>query len=88
MGQALAAADVVVVTDVYPARELPEPGISGKLVADAAVAAGAFVLYEPRRAELGAEVAALLRDGDVLLTLGAGDITQVGPEVRRLLDAR
>jgi UDP-N-acetylmuramate--alanine ligase len=88
MGQALAAADVVVVADVYAAREQPEPGITGKLVADAAVAAGGFVLYEPRRTELAAEVTAVLRDGDVLLTLGAGDITHVGAEVRQLLEAR
>jgi UDP-N-acetylmuramate--alanine ligase len=88
MGRALAAADVVVVTDVYGAREQPEPGVSGKLVADAAVDAGAVVQYQPDRAALAAAVANLLRDGDVLLTLGAGDITQVGPAVRLLLAAR
>ena len=88
MGRVLASADVVVVTDVYGAREQPHPGITGKLVADAAVSAGAFVLYEPGRAELAGEIAAVLREGDVLLTLGAGDITRVGPEVRAVLAAR
>jgi UDP-N-acetylmuramate--alanine ligase len=88
MGRALAAADVVVVTDVYGAREQPIEGVSGKLVADAATAAGAFVLYEPSRAELATETTAVLREGDVLLTLGAGDITRLGPEVRALLAAR
>ncbi len=88
MGRVLAAADVVVVADVYGAREAPVAGVSGKLVADAATAAGAFVLYEPSRSELAVETAALLRDGDVLLTLGAGDVTRVGPEVRALLAAR
>jgi UDP-N-acetylmuramate--alanine ligase len=88
MGRVLAAADVVVVTDVYGAREAPQPGITGKLVADAAVNAGAFVLYEPARTELAREVAAVLRDGDVLITLGAGDITRAGAEVRAVLAAR
>ena len=88
MGRVLAAADVVVVADVYGAREQPIAGVTGKLVADAATAAGAFVLYEPSRDDLAAETAALLRDGDVLLTLGAGDVTRVGPEVRALLRAR
>jgi len=88
MGRALAAADVVVVSDVYGAREKPEPGITGQLVADAAVHAGAFVVYEPSRANLAASATALLRDGDVLLTLGAGDVTQVGPSVRRTLESR
>lgn len=78
MGRLLAAADLVVVTDVYAAREAPLDGVSGKVVADAAMEAGAMVAYEPRRERLDDEVAALLRDGDVLLTMGAGDITHVG----------
>lgn len=88
MGRVLAAADVVVVADVYGAREQPEPGVTGKIVADAAVNAGAFVRYQPDRAALAGEVASLLRERDVLLTLGAGDITQVGPDVWTLLEAR
>ena len=87
MGTALAAADLAVVTDVYGAREAPVAGVTGRIVADAAIAAGAVVCYVPTRAELGAEIAEMLREGDVLLTLGAGDITLVGPEVRRLRDA-
>ena len=88
MGRALAAADVVVVADVYGAREQPEPGVTGKLVAEAVVGSGAEVHYHPDRATLAARVADLLRDGDVLLTLGAGDVTQVGPAVSALLAAR
>lgn len=88
MGRALAAADLVVVADVYGAREQPMAGISGKMVADAAVASGAFVVYEPKRAALATEVADLLREGDVVFTLGAGDITRVGPEVRAILESR
>lgn len=88
MGRALAAADLVVVADVYGAREQPEPGITGKLVADAAVASGAFVLYEPKRSALAAEVAGLVREGDVVFTLGAGDVTRVGDEMRAILESQ
>jgi UDP-N-acetylmuramate--alanine ligase len=87
LGEALKGADLAVVTDVYAARETPDPAITGQIVADAAVAAGAMVLYEPDRTGLATQVAALLRPGDVLITLGAGDITRVGPEVRALLSA-
>ncbi|MGH7594230.1 MAG: UDP-N-acetylmuramate--L-alanine ligase [Gemmatimonadales bacterium] len=88
MGRVLAAADVLVVADVYGAREQSEPGVTGRIVADAAVAAGARVQFEPDRAALPGAVAGLLHEGDVLLTLGAGDITLVGPDVRTLLVAR
>lgn len=81
MGQALAAADVVVVTEVYAAREAPVPGVSGRSVADAAARAGARATFERDRASLGAAVAGLVQPGDVVLTLGAGDITRVGPEL-------
>ncbi len=87
MGRALAAADRVIVTEVYAAREQPIPGVSGKQVADAAATAGADTSFEPVRSDLGRHVMAALRAGDVVLTLGAGDITRVGPELVRWLDA-
>jgi len=85
MGVALAAADLAVVTDVYAAREQPIPGVTGALVAEAARRSGAETVYEPARTALGRRVATLLRPGDVLLTMGAGDITRLGSEVRDLL---
>lgn len=81
LGQALAAADVVVVTDVYAARERPIAGVSGRRVADAARDAGATTVYEPERAHVGRTIRGLVQRGDVLLTLGAGDITRVGREL-------
>lgn len=84
MGEALAAADIAVVADVYGAREAPVAGVTGQLVVDAARAAGGTVVYEPSRPALAARAAELLRDGDVLLTMGAGDVTQVGRDVRTL----
>ena len=79
-GAALAAADEVVVLDVYPAREDPIPGVTGELVADAARAAGAAsVTYVADKAQAPGVLAGLLRPGDLALTVGAGDVTAVGP---------
>jgi UDP-N-acetylmuramate--alanine ligase len=87
MGRALAAADLVFVTEIYPAREQPVPGVSGRQVAEAAVKAGADARFEPVRAEVGRHVREALAPGDVVLTLGAGDITRVAPELVRWLSA-
>ncbi len=87
LGSGLAPADVVVVMDVYAAREDPLPGVSGRLVADAVTAARpeADVHYVPSWSAVAATVAALARPGDLVLTVGAGDVTMVGPEVLRVL---
>jgi UDP-N-acetylmuramate--alanine ligase len=87
MGEALAAADVVIVTEIYPAREQPIAGVSGQQVVDAAERAGADVRFEPTRSEVGKTVYRVLKPGDVVLTLGAGDITRVAPELVRWLSA-
>jgi UDP-N-acetylmuramate--alanine ligase len=88
-GLALASADRVVVTDVYGAREDPRPGVSGQLVADAAVRAGApAVDYVPHRADLAAFLAEGVAPGDTVVTMGAGDITVVPAELLALLATR
>jgi len=87
MGEALAEADVVVVTEVYAAREEPIPGVSGRQVAQAAERAGGSAIFEPDRAAVGRRVLDLLLPGDVVLTLGAGDITRVGAELVQWLRA-
>jgi UDP-N-acetylmuramate--alanine ligase len=87
MGRALAVADVVVVTEIYAAREQPIVGVSGRQVADAARDAGAMTYFEADRAALGGRVASVIREGDVVLTLGAGDITRLGPELAARLRA-
>jgi UDP-N-acetylmuramate--alanine ligase len=76
--------DVVVVTDVYPAGEPPLPGVTGRLVADAIAQAPSApeVRYVKDRAALAAAVAPLLRAGDLLLTMGAGDLTTLPDELR------
>ncbi len=88
MGAALAAADVAVVTDIYPAREAPIPGITGSLVAEAAIRRGVRVIYQPIRADVAETIRAVLEPGDVLVTLGAGDITRVGRELLPVLASR
>ena len=85
MGGVLAAADLVVVTDVYAAREEPIPGVTGELVVKSARRAGAEVLWVQSRRELAGHVADRTRHGDVVITMGAGDITWVGRELLGLL---
>jgi UDP-N-acetylmuramate--alanine ligase len=82
-GGAFDDADVVVVTDVYGAGEAPVPGVSGRLVADAVRRARPDVelYYVPGRSDLVDAVAALVRPGDLCLTLGAGDLTSLPDEV-------
>jgi UDP-N-acetylmuramate--alanine ligase len=81
-GAALAGADVAVVLDVYPARERAEdfPGVSGKLIAEAAAdaAGGRTVMWLPTLAIAQRALATRLRDGDLVLVLGAGDVDRLG----------
>ena len=86
-GAALGLADEVVVLDVYGAREDPVPGVTGALVADAVPAPGR-VAFVPDRSAVPAELAGRARPGDLVITMGAGDVTQLGPEVVALLRAR
>jgi len=85
MGQALGAADEVVVMDIYVAREDPDPGITGQLVAANVPLPPAHVVFEPSWSQTPARLVERARPGDVVLTLGAGDVTLVGPEVLGLL---
>jgi UDP-N-acetylmuramate--alanine ligase len=86
-GRALALADEVIVMDVYAAREDPEPGVTGALIAAAIPMPGQHVVYEPSWSAVPALAAALPRSADLVLTIGAGDVTLIGPEVLGLLTA-
>ncbi len=85
LGRAAAAADVVVVTEVYASSEEPVPGVTGRLVADAAQQAGATVVWEPHLGSVAGRLADLVREGDLVLVTGAGDVTSVGPALLQLL---
>ena len=94
-GDSFTGADIVVVTDVYGDREEPVPGVSGRIVSDAirrrAEADGGtapMVVYVPRLEEAAGFVAGLSQPGDLVLTLGAGDVTTAGPRILTLLGAR
>jgi UDP-N-acetylmuramate--alanine ligase len=87
--RAFNAADVLFVTDVYAAGEKPIPGADARHLAEAIRAHGhRDVTHVPDRAELAAALYARLKPGDVVLTLGAGNITQTGPELLTLLESR
>ena len=74
--------------DVYGAREDPVPGVTGALVADAVPLPPESVRFEPSWSATAPELAARARPGDLVLTMGAGDVSMVGPEVLEALRAR
>ena len=88
MGVALGAADEAVVMDVYVAREDPSPGVNGRLVSSHVPPPADQVHFEPSWSATPAALVERARPGDLVLTLGAGDVTLVGPEVLQLLHDR
>lgn len=81
-GRALAEADEVWISDIYPAREEPIVGVSGVMVAQAALDAGAeHVSFHPELSEFPQELLSTLRPGDLCLTLGAGSIEFLGEDL-------
>lgn len=82
---ALDLADEVVVLDVYGAREEPLPGVSGALVAQSVTKP---VHYQPDLSKVGRQVAGLSQPGDVIITMGAGDVTMLGSQILDALRAR
>lgn len=89
LGEALTGADAAVVTEIYAAREEPVEGVSGKLVADAAVEArpGMTVGWAPALADAAEVAASVVRPGDLLLTAGAGDVDSTLSLLRTRLGA-
>ncbi|MGH2724207.1 MAG: UDP-N-acetylmuramate--L-alanine ligase [Actinomycetota bacterium] len=87
LGESLAGADVVVLTDVYGAGEVPMPGITGKLLVDALLERSprTRAVYLPHRSTVARFLSTTVREGDLVLTLGAGDITMVGEETLTML---
>jgi UDP-N-acetylmuramate--alanine ligase len=84
---ALATADAVCVTDVYAAREEPLPGVSGRLIVEelAQVRPGMRLAFVPSVDEGARVVASWARDGDTVLTLGAGDVDRAARVVLEAL---
>jgi UDP-N-acetylmuramate-alanine ligase len=77
-------ADVLLVAPVYGSREAPREGVSGALVADAATVRGhRAARYVADRADIGRVLEEEMKEGDLLLTMGAGDVNQFGEEFLR-----
>ncbi|MER7937087.1 MULTISPECIES: UDP-N-acetylmuramate--L-alanine ligase [unclassified Streptomyces] len=81
MGDALALADASLVLDIYPAREDPLPGVTSELIIEAARAAGADVTAVHDKDEVPTVLAGMTKPGDLVLTMGAGDVTDLGPKI-------
>ncbi|WP_431780187.1 UDP-N-acetylmuramate--L-alanine ligase [Streptomyces chumphonensis] len=86
MGAALALADASIVLDVYPAREDPIPGVTSALITDAARAHAADVTAAPARDAVPEAVAGTAKPGDLVLTMGAGDVTELAPLILARLE--
>ena len=87
-GDPLARADSVIVTDVYAAGETPIIGVSGRIVAEAAEAAGADVSYVPKLRDVPSRLAEMAEPGDTILFLGAGDVNSIVREVTEAIRAK
>jgi UDP-N-acetylmuramate--alanine ligase len=87
-GEPLATADRIVVTDVYSAGEPPQPGVTGRFVADAVSAAGGEVRYVRSIHDVTAEIVDELEEGDLVLLLGAGDVNSIADDIAAALGER
>jgi UDP-N-acetylmuramate--alanine ligase len=87
MGHALALADASLVLDIYPAREDPLPGVTSTLIVDAAAAKGADVTLEHDKNAVPGLIAGMAKPGDLVLTMGAGDVTDLGPKILARLES-
>ena len=84
-GAALAAADAVFLTEIYPAREHPIEGVSASLIEQSLKQSGGTLAWRGERALLADALAGQVKTGDVVITIGAGDITKTGPELLKRL---
>ena len=79
--EAMSVADIAVVMDIFPAREEPIPGVTGALIAEQITLPAQHVVYEPSYAALPGRVAQLAGPGDVVVTMGIGDVYLLCPEI-------
>jgi UDP-N-acetylmuramate--alanine ligase len=87
-GAAFNDADSVLVLDIYPASEAPIPGVTGEIVAGAIQVSGKSARFATSFEDAARQAAAVAADGDMILTLGAGNVSQLGPQVLEHLRAR
>lgn len=82
-GQAFTGLDLLILADIYPAREKPVPGVTGAVLLDPVRNSGTEAVFVPSLEEIPRVAASYARAGDVIVTLGAGDVWKTG---RRILD--
>lgn len=82
---ALGGADAVWLADIYPSREQPIAGVTSALIADPMARAGRAPAWQGPRSDMADALAPGVREGDVVLTIGAGDVTKTGPELLAML---
>ncbi|MCB5258848.1 MAG: UDP-N-acetylmuramate--L-alanine ligase [Candidatus Cloacimonetes bacterium] len=88
-GKAFFSCDCLILAPIYPARELPIPGVSSKLIADVAIQSGHHQVHTIEdNAQIVSETIALLKPNDILITIGAGNIWQYGEEILQQLKKR
>jgi UDP-N-acetylmuramate--alanine ligase len=85
---ALSAADALYLTEIYSSREQPIDGVTSSMIEQHITAAGRRLTWRGDRNALAAAVAANAREGDVVIFMGAGDITRSGPELLALLEGQ
>ena len=84
-GKSFLLSDVLVVTDIYPAREEPIQGVTGELIVHAAKRFGhKDVHYVPDKKQVPAFLQSIVKPGDIVITMGAGDIWKYGEEFLKL----
>ncbi len=81
-------ADTLFLLDIYPASEAPIPGITAQALADRVAAGGLAVKYVGNFADAVAAAAGVAQPGDMILTLGAGNVSQLGPQILEQLEKR
>lgn len=86
--KALSRADAIFLCDLYPAREKPIEGVTSELIASAMRSGGKAPAWTGPRNDAATALADFVKNGDVVLTVGAGDITRTGPELLNLLEQR
>jgi UDP-N-acetylmuramate--alanine ligase len=79
---AMANADIAIVMDIFPAREEPIPGVTGAMISELIPLPSDQVIFEPRYAAVPSRIAGLARPGDLVLTMGIGNVYLLCPEIR------
>jgi UDP-N-acetylmuramate--alanine ligase len=89
-GESFSSADAVLITEVYGAGEMPQPGVNGKLIVDAICETRGHpeVYYIPQQDAIPRVLQDVSRKGDLVLTLGAGDISKAGEDLLDILEDR